>query len=66
MTEQNKALVRRFYEEIDKGNLEAMDDLVAENYVDHSPPPFPVGRGREGLKDAFRVFWEATPGYHQN
>ena len=27
--EQNKALVRRFYEEIDKGNLDAMDELVA-------------------------------------
>jgi len=27
--EPNKALVRRFYEEIDKGNLEALDELVA-------------------------------------
>src|SRR5207249_9202259 len=64
-TEANKALVRRFYEEIDKGNLEAMDELVAEDYIDHSPPPFPVAPGREGLKQAFRLFWEATPGYHQ-
>ena len=40
-TEANKALVRRFYEEIDKGNLAAMDELVAEDYIDHSPPPFP-------------------------
>jgi ketosteroid isomerase-like protein len=45
--EQNKALVRRFYEEIDKGNLGAMDELVAEDYQDHSPPPFPgVGQAR--------------------
>jgi ketosteroid isomerase-like protein len=35
-TEENKALVRRFYEEIDKGNLEALDELVAEDYIDHS------------------------------
>ena|SRR6266849_3748694 len=62
--EQNKALVRRFYEEIDKGNLAAMDDLVAEDYIDHSPPPFPFASGREGLKQAFKLFWEATPGYH--
>jgi len=27
-TEANKALVSRFYEEIDKGNLEAMDELA--------------------------------------
>jgi len=64
--EQNKALVRRFYEEIDKGNLAAMDELVAEDYVDHSPPPFPgLGTGPAGLKQAFEIFWEATPGYHK-
>jgi predicted ester cyclase len=64
-TEENKALVRRFYEEIDKGNLEAMDELVAEDYVDHSPPPFPCPPGRQGLKEAFKLFWEATPGRHE-
>jgi steroid delta-isomerase-like uncharacterized protein len=64
--EENKALVRRFYEEIDKGNVDAMDDLVAEDYLDHSPPPFPgFAPGREGVKQAFRLFWDATPGRHQ-
>jgi len=29
-TEQNKRLVRRFYEEIDKGNFDVIDELVAE------------------------------------
>jgi steroid delta-isomerase-like uncharacterized protein len=63
--EENKALVRRFYEEIDKGNLAAMDDLVAEDYVNHHPPPFPgLVPGREGLKQAFEIFWNATPGHH--
>ncbi|MBF6465605.1 ester cyclase [Nocardia beijingensis] len=63
--EANKALVRRFYVEIDAGNLDAMDDLVAEDYIDHSPPPFPgLAPGREGLKQAFRMFWDATPGRH--
>ncbi|MEV6256688.1 ester cyclase [Nocardia sp. NPDC051911] len=64
--ETNKALVRRFYREIDAGNIDAMDDLVAEDYIDHSPPPFPgIGTGREGLKQAFRMFWAATPGRHE-
>lgn len=63
-TDENKRLVRRFYEEIDAGNLGAMDELVAEDYVDHSPPPFPFPSGREGLKEAFRLFWDATPGVH--
>jgi steroid delta-isomerase-like uncharacterized protein len=65
-TDENKALVRRFYEEIDNGNLKAMDQLVAEDYVDHNPPPFPgLGTGREGLKQSFRIFWDATPGRHE-
>ena len=65
-TEANKALVRRFYEEIDKGNMEVIDELVAEDYIDHNPPPFPgFASGREGLKQAFRLFWKATPGHHR-
>jgi predicted ester cyclase len=64
--EQNKELVRRFYREIDAGNLDALDELVAEDYLDHSPPPFPgFAVGREGLKEAFRLFWDATPGTHE-
>jgi ketosteroid isomerase-like protein len=47
--EENKALVRRFYAEIDAGNMEAMDELVADDYLDHNPPPFPgLPEGRRG------------------
>jgi predicted ester cyclase len=64
-TQANKALVCRFYEEIDKGNLDILDELVAEDYLDHNPPPFPgLGSGRSGLKKAFKLFQEATPGHH--
>jgi len=64
-TAENKALVRRFYAEIDKGNLAAMDELVAENYINHDPAPFPDSPpGRAGLKHAFEQFWRATPGHH--
>jgi predicted ester cyclase len=64
--ETNKALVRRFYEEIDKGNVDALDKLVAADYLDHNPPPFPgLLPGRDGLKQAFKIFWVATPGYHR-
>ena len=64
--DENKALVRRFYEEIDRGNIGILDELVAEDYLDHNPPPFPsTGSGRERLKQVFKLFWQATPGYHQ-
>jgi predicted ester cyclase len=64
--EENKAVVRRFYEEIDKGNLEVLDELIAEDYLDHGHPLFPgLPSGLEGLKQAFKIFQEATPGYHR-
>jgi predicted ester cyclase len=63
--EENKALMRRFYHEIDAGNLDAMDELVAEDYDNHDPPFPGLAPGREGLKQAFQIFWDATPGYHE-
>ena len=35
-TEDNKAIARRLYEEVwNKGNVAAVDELIAPNYVDH-------------------------------
>lgn len=37
-TEDNKALARRFYEEVfNKGNLAAVDELCTANYLYHDP-----------------------------
>jgi len=64
--DDNTALVRRFYAEIDAGNLEAMDELVARDFVDHDPPPIPgLAPGLNGLKQAFEIFWRSTPGTHE-
>jgi predicted SnoaL-like aldol condensation-catalyzing enzyme len=64
--EDNKSLVRRFYAEIDAGNLGAMDELVSSDFVDHDPPPIPgLPAGRDGLKAAFEIFWRSTPGTHE-
>ena len=64
--DENKALVRRLYEALDRGDVTALDELIAEDYVDHSPPPFPgLAPGREGVKQAFEIFWTATPGRHE-
>jgi hypothetical protein len=38
--DRNKALLRRFYEELwTKGNLEMIPELLAEDFVDHHPLP---------------------------
>src|SRR5918995_4587640 len=34
--EQNKAIVRRFLEELDKGNLDVIDELLSPDFVDRS------------------------------
>jgi predicted ester cyclase len=48
--ENNKALVRRFVEEVlNRGNLDAVDELMAPDYLDHTVPPGKYA-GREGLK----------------
>jgi predicted ester cyclase len=65
VTDENKAIVRRFYAELDALNAGVIDEVVAENFVNHNPPPFPVAPGREGLKQAFEIFREATPGMHE-
>ena len=49
--EANKALVRRFIDEVFvAGSEEAVDDLVAEDFVPHNWPG--VGPGRQPLKQA--------------
>jgi predicted ester cyclase len=50
LEENNKALVRRFLEEVyNRGNLNVADQLLAADYVDHTVPPGKYA-GREGLK----------------
>ena len=41
-----------------------MDQFVAEDYIDHNPAPFVAATGLEGLKQSFKIFEKATPGYH--
>src|SRR5215210_1120175 len=45
--EENKALVRRLFEAEDKGDLDALEELLAPDFVDHSLLPGQVP-GREG------------------
>jgi predicted ester cyclase len=63
--EDNKSLVRRFYAAIDAGHLDAMDDLVTEDYLDHHRAIPDLPPGRDGLKAAFQIFQRSTPGTHE-
>ena len=59
--EENKALMRRFYEEISKGNLAALDELVAVDLVDHTPFVPGQAQGRQGTLELFTMIRAAFP-----
>ncbi len=51
MTEQNKSLVRRYYETV-TGDMSGLEQLVASDFVDHHFPP-DLPRGPEGVQQFF-------------
>lgn len=62
-TEDNKALVRRFYEEIfNRGNMAVVDELCTANYLFHDPTG-PV-QGPEGFKQFATMYRTAFPDLH--
>ncbi len=59
--EENKALVRRFLEEvINQRNVSAVDALTAADIMDHALAPG-LPPGREGVKQNFSLFLAAFP-----
>ena len=60
--EENKAVVRRFIEEvIGGGNLELIDELFAPHYVLHDPAVPGEVRGPEGIKQYVGMYRGAYP-----
>jgi steroid delta-isomerase-like uncharacterized protein len=59
--EKNKALVRTFFEEAwGKGNVAAVDEFMADEYVEH-PRPSTLPPGTEGLKQLIAAYRTAFP-----
>jgi steroid delta-isomerase-like uncharacterized protein len=59
--DENKALVRRWFAEIDKHNLDVIDEMLAADYVDHSPGLPDQPSGREGVRQVCLAMIEAFP-----
>jgi ketosteroid isomerase-like protein len=60
-SEQNKAIVRRAFDEPWKGNLDIVDEVVASDYVGYDPAaPNPV-HGPEGVKEFISTYRAAFP-----
>lgn len=59
-TEQNKAMLRRVFDEgLNKNNSRALDELIAPNYVNYGFPGLPPGP--EGFKLAIGMFRAGFP-----
>jgi steroid delta-isomerase-like uncharacterized protein len=58
--EDNKALVQRFVDKMNKHDLSAIDECFDASYVDHDVPPG-TPPNRDGLKQMFQMFLKAFP-----
>jgi len=60
MSAQNKAVVSRFFEAWNARDLDAFDQIIASDAVDHDPQnPFREIRGPEGPKRSARMYHSA-------
>lgn len=51
-TEENKAVVRRFYDEVmGQGRVEVLDEVMVEGFVDHGEAFFGSPQGRDTLRE---------------
>ena len=67
MQEANKEIIRKYFKAIDeegkRGNAEILNEFLAEDFIEHDPAPG-IPPTRDGWKQLFKMFAEATPGYH--
>ena len=63
--EQNKALFRRFVEEVfNKGDVSTIDEFLAPNFVEREELPPGTPSGREGVKQLTMMFRTAFPDFN--
>jgi steroid delta-isomerase-like uncharacterized protein len=60
MSEQNKAIVRRYLEEVfARGNLDAIPELFSPDYLEHDPASDEEIRGHEGVWRDLSIYQSA-------
>jgi len=62
MSEENKAIVRRWVEAFNEGNLDAVDELLTDTYIRHDPNS-PEVRGPEEEKQLIVMYRSAFPDF---
>jgi steroid delta-isomerase-like uncharacterized protein len=63
--EENKAVIRRYVEEVlDKGNVDVLDELMAENAVNRTSHRLSQSTAREGVRRSAGLLRTAFPDLH--
>ena len=63
-TEQDKALIGRFVEELfNQGNMSLADEILAPDFVEHEQLPPGIPNGREGVKALTSMMRSAFPDF---
>ena len=60
MSEENKAIARRFVEVFQTGDVSTLDEVLASNFVEHNPFP-EQPPGPEGMKQVLGMMRAAFP-----
>jgi steroid delta-isomerase-like uncharacterized protein len=62
MSEENKALARRWAEDVmNQRNLDALDEIYTSNFVNHDPAMPEDVRGVEGAREFYSMYQNAFP-----
>jgi len=59
--QQNKTLIRRLYDEINRGNDAILDELLTPDFVSHGGYAFPIMVGVRGVKEVVASVRSALP-----
>ncbi len=60
--EENKALMKRFYDEVlNQGNIDMVDEFVDEEIIDHNPTVMEQAEGLEGILQGISHIREGFP-----
>jgi steroid delta-isomerase-like uncharacterized protein len=63
VSDDAKSLLTRFYNEINAGNLDVIDELIADHFVEHEEFPG-ISQDKEGVRQFFSMFRSAFPDMH--
>jgi len=64
-TQDNKQVVRRFYDEVmGEGRVDVLDEVMVEDFVDHGEALFDSPHGRDTLRQGIEATHEILPGLH--